>query len=91
MSVTTGLREGETRVTCVFGEAESQVLHDWANTTGRTFREVCIHMVGRYIADVIRPATKKNDGLVCPSVTLPPDEYADIYKGWHNDEWAEFF
>lgn len=91
MSVKSGLREGETRVTCVFGEDENQVLHDWANTTGRTFREVCIHMVDHYINDVIRKAVKKNVGLTCQAMTLPPDEYADLYKGWHNDEWAEFF
>ncbi|MBR3226370.1 MAG: hypothetical protein IKF78_13705 [Atopobiaceae bacterium] len=91
MAVDTGLREGETRVTLVFGKDENQVLHDWADTTGRTLHEIAVHMVGHYIEDVIRPAAKEKGGLTCPSLTTPPDEYADLYKGWHNDEWAEFF
>ncbi len=91
MSVKTGLREGETRVTCIFTDEQNQVLHDWAKTTGHTFREVCLAMADNYIESTIRLATKKKGGLTCPALTTPPDEYADLYKGWHNDEWAEFF
>lgn len=86
--VKAGLREGETRITCIYREDQSQVLHDWAKTTGRTFREVCLAMADAYIEEVIRPATSGDRKLKAKDE--PPKEYADMYQDTP-DEWAQFF
>ena len=89
--VKAGLREGETRITCIYREDQSQVLHDWAKTTGRTFREVCLAMAGRYIEEVVRPATSGDRKLKVGKVE-PPEAYADLYETEPTaDEWAQFF
>lgn len=88
--VKAGLREGETRITCIYREDQSQVLHDWAKTTGRTFREVCLAMADRYIEEVIRPATSGERKL--KRTGEPPEAYADLYEMEASaDEWAQFF
>lgn len=87
--VKAGLREGETRITCIFREDQSQVLHDWAKTTGRTFREVCIAMADAYIENTIRPATSGNRKL--NNTGTVPEAYADMYDAETPDEWAQFF
>ena len=87
--VKAGLKQGETRITCVFREDQSQVLHDWAKTTGRTFREVCLAMAERYIDEVIRKAA--GEGLTLKhGAKEPPEAYADLY-GDTPDQWAKFF
>ena len=83
-----GLRQGETRITCIFRQDHSKVLHDWAKSTGHTFREVCLMMADRYIEEVVRPATRgerklKNTGDV-------PEAYADMYDATP-DEWEMLF
>ena len=85
----TGLKQGETRVTCILREDQSQVLHDWARTTGRTFREITLAMAERYIEEVIREAASV--GLnVRQGAKEPPEAYADLY-GDAPDQWAKFF
>lgn len=87
--VRTGLKQGETRVTCIFTEEQNQVLHDWCKTTGRTFREVCLAMATHYIDTVIREAA--NEGLhLRRGAKEPPEAYADLY-GDMPDLWAKFF
>ena len=86
--VKAGLREGETRITCIMREDQSQVLHDWAKTTGRTFREVCLAMADHYIEDVIRPATSGDRKL--KTKDKQPEAYTDLYAD-APDEWAQFF
>lgn len=86
--VNAGLREGETRITCIYRQDQSRVLHDWAKTTGRTFREVCLAMADRYIEEVIRPATSGDHKL--KTTGEPPEAYADLYAD-APDEWAQFF
>lgn len=87
--VNAGLRKGETRITCIYRQDQSQVLHDWAKTTGRTFREVCIAMADRYIDEVIRPATSGDRKL--NNTGDVPEAYADLYDTETPDEWAQFF
>ena len=89
--VKAGLREGESRVTCVLSDAQNQVLHDWAKTTGRTFREVTISMADKYIADVIAAAAK--DGVKLErGENEPPEQYADLYKAdAAEDKFARYF
>ena len=89
--VKAGLRQGETRITCIYREDQSQVLHDWAKTTGRTFREVCLAMADRYIEEVIKPATS-GDRKLRKGKAEPPEAYADLYEAEPTaDEWAQFF
>ena len=88
--VKAGLRPGETRITCIYRDDQSQVLHDWAKTTGRTFREVCLAMADRYIEEVIRPATSGKKKL--KRTSEPPEAYIDLYETEASaDEWAQFF
>lgn len=76
--VKAGLKQGETRVTCIFTDDMNKVLHDWAKTTGRTFREVTMAMGERYIDEVIRQAAA--DGLkLNASRGVVPEEYAELY------------
>lgn len=87
--VNAGLRQGETRITCIYRQDQSQVLHDWAKTTGRTFREVCLAMADKYIEEVIRPATSGDRKLI--NTGDVPEAYADMYDAETPDEWAQFF
>ena len=87
--VNAGLRQGETRITCIYRQDQSQVLHDWAKTTGRTFRQVCLAMADRYIEEVIRPATSGDHKLI--NTGDVPEAYADMYDAETPDEWAQFF
>lgn len=84
-----GLRQGETRITCIFRKDQSQVLHDWAKTTGHTFREVCLSMAERYIDEVIQPAVQGDRKLKRGKVE-PPEVYADLYNATP-DEWDVIF
>lgn len=86
--VKAGLKPGETRITCIYRDEQGQVLHDWAKTTGRTFREVCLAMADHYIEEVIRPATSGDRKLKAKGDV--PEEYADLYAETP-DEWAQFF
>ena len=88
--VKAGLREGETRVTCVFREDENRVLHDWAKTTGRTFREVCLAMCGTYIETVIKRAAE--DGVRLNSYSeMPPSNFTDLYEVIGADRFERYF
>lgn len=89
--VKAGLREGESRVTCVLSDAQNAVLHDWAKTTGRTFREVTMSMADRYIEEVIAAAAK--DGVKLErGEKEPPEAYADLYKAdAEEDKFARYF
>lgn len=89
--VKAGLREGETRITCIFTDEQSQLLHDWAKTTGRTFREVCLAMADRYIDEVIFMAT--DDGVrLKRGDKEPPERYVSIYEAEDaEDKFARYF
>ena len=87
--VKAGLKAGESRITCIFRDEQSKVLHDWAKTTGRTFREVCLAMADHYIENVIRPATSGERKLKAKGDA--PETYADMYDTDTPDEWAQFF
>lgn len=87
--VNAGLKQGETRITCIFRQDQSHVLHAWAKTTGHTFREVCLAMADRYIEEVIRPATS-GDRKLKRGTAEPPETYADLYDATP-DMWEQFF
>lgn len=87
--VNAGLRQGETRITCIYRKDQNRVLHDWAKTTGHTFREVCLAMADRYIDEVVRPATS-GDFKLRRGKEEPPEAYADLYDE-APDFWAAFF
>lgn len=90
--VKVGLRLGETRVTCVLSDAQNQVLHDWAKTTGRTFREVTMAMADKYIGEVIGGAFAASGGKLKRGEKEPPEEFAQLYETEADeDEFAEFF
>jgi len=90
--VKAGLREGETRITCVFGEDENQVLHDWAKLTRRTFREVCIAMVRLYINSTISSAIAKTGvKLNVTSGRNVPKQYSNLYNDEDSDVFAKCF
>ena len=63
-----GLREGDTRMSCVVRKDQAQVLHDWARTAGKSFREVCVTMIDRYVAEVIERAHEDGIELRCHAV-----------------------
>ena len=86
--VKAGLKQGETRTTCIFRDEQSRVLHDWAKTTGRTFREVCLSMAHLYIEQVVRPATSGDRKLI--NTGDIPEAYAEMYDE-APDQWAQFF
>lgn len=89
--VKAGLREGESRVTCVLTDEQNQLLHDWAKTTGRTFREVTMSMAYKYIDEVIAMAV--DDGMKLErGEKEPPERYADWYKDdASEDKFARYF
>lgn len=89
--VKAGLRVGESRVTCVLSDDQNQILHDWAKTTGRTFREVTMAMADRYIEEVIAAAAK--DGVKLErGEKEPPEAYANLYKDdASEDKFARYF
>lgn len=85
--VKAGLREGETRVTCVFGEDENQVLHDWARLTRRTFREVCVAMVQSYIDGTISGAlARTGTKLIATNGRDVPKAYIHFYNDGDGDD-----
>jgi len=77
--VKAGLKQDEIRVTCIFTDDMNKVLHDWAKTTGRTFKEVTMVMCERYIDEVIRQAASDGLKLNAADGQIPAD-YADLYK-----------
>ena len=89
--VKAGLREGETRVTCVFKEDETRVLHDWAKTTGRTFREVCLAMCGTYIETVIKRAAEDGVRLNLSDNEMPPSNFTYLYESVGADRFERYF
>lgn len=89
-----GLRDGELRVTCILGEQQNEVLHDWAKLSGRTFREVCISMADHYIADVIGQFVKDGNKLrTRKEGAEPPSDYVDLYEESKpsDDKFAQYF
>lgn len=90
--VKAGLRDGESRITCVLKDEQSQVLHDWAKTTGRTFREITLAMADRYIAEVIEQYGRDGGKLKRQGVE-PPATYAHLYAEdeTEEDEFARYF
>lgn len=89
--VKAGLKKNETRVTCIFTDDMNKVLHDWAKTTGRTFREVTLAMADRYIDEVIRKAAADGLKLNAPSGETPED-YKDLYQDEEKpDPFSRYF
>ena len=88
--VKAGLRQGETRITCIFRDDQNQVIHDWARTTGRSFREVTIAMADYYIDNVVRRAAKDGKCLISREAELP-EAYADLYDTNVSDTYAQYF
>ena len=89
-----GLRDGELRVTCILGEQQNEVLHDWAKVSGRTFREVCMSMADKYIEDVIAQYVKDGGKLrTREDGAEPPSDYADLYDEGTpvDDKFARYF
>lgn len=78
--VKAGLKDGETRVTCVLTDDQNQILHDWAKQNNRTFREVTMAMAERYIAEVIQPFAESGRKLRAQAGKVPPATYADYYE-----------
>lgn len=87
--VKAGLKDGETRVTCVLTDDQSQVLHDWAKTNNRTFREITMAMADRYIAEVIKPYADEGHKLRRQAGVEPPASYADFYEGGAADDMLD--
>lgn len=89
--VKAGLKDGETRVTCVLTEDQSKVLHDFAKTNGRTFREVTMAMADRYIAEVIKPYAEAGHRLRRQPGVEPPETYVDFYEDTDTDDVVDMF
>lgn len=87
-----GLREGESRVTCVMADDQSELLHDWARMTGRTFREVTMAMADLYIEQVIGKYVSDGGKVERNKDKEPPEKYADMYEdGAAEDKFARYF
>lgn len=89
--VKAGLKDGETRVTCVLTDDQSQVLHDWAKTNNRTFREITLAMANRYIAEVIKPYAEQGHRLRRQAGVEPPATYTDFYEDAGTDDMLDAF
>lgn len=88
--VKAGLREGDTRITCIYRDEQNQILHDFAKTTGHSFRDVCVAMADHFIEEVIRPSTEEIGKLKRNGE--PPEVYADMYQDDETpDKWAHIF
>jgi hypothetical protein len=62
------------------------VLHDWAKTNNRTFREITMAMASRYIAEVIKPYAESGHKLRAQAGQVPPATYADYYESATMDD-----
>lgn len=90
--VKAGLREGESRVTCVMHDDQNELLHDWAKMTGRTFREVTIAMADLYIEQVIGKFAEDGGKVKRNPDKEPPARYADLYADdATEDKFAKYF
>lgn len=90
--VKAGLRDGESRVTCVMRDDQSELLHDWAKMTGRTFREITIAMADLYIDQVIGKFVEDGGKIRSREGGTPPASYSDMYdESASVDEFAKYF
>ena len=90
--VRAGLREGEVRVTCIFTDAQNRLLHDWAKTTGRTFREVAMAMADLYVSQTIKGYVDGGGKLKRSAGSEPPTGYESFYEEeTGEDPFAKYF
>ena len=90
--VRAGLREGEVRVTCIFTEEQNAVLHDWARTTGRTFREVTMAMADLYINTTVKGYVDGGGKLKLGKDQQPTNGYESFYDDTsQEDPFAKYF
>lgn len=85
--VKAGLKDGETRVTCVMTDDMSQVLHDFAKTYGKTFREVTMKMADSYIETYVRRSIEKDGKMRTVRGAKPPIDYEYLYEEWDEAEF----
>jgi hypothetical protein len=90
--VRAGLRDGETRVTCIFTDEQNTLLHDWAKTTGRTFREVTMAMADLYVREVVSGYVDGGGRLKLGKDQQPPKGYESYYEeDAGEDPFAKYF
>ena len=90
--VRAGLRSGETRVTCIFTDEQNRILHDWARTTGRTFREVTMAIADLYINATVKGYVDGGGKLKRDPDSEPPAGYEHFYEEEAGeDPFAKYF
>lgn len=87
----TGLRDGEIRVTCIFTDEQNALLHDWAHTAGKDWREVTLAMADRYIKDVIEKYAEEGGKLRKSPKFAPEVERTLLADKYEADPFEEFF